>query len=636
MQRKWPGLRVCVFALCAAVVAVYLPGLAGGFLFDDYSNLLRDQDWRIKRLAWDDLWQAMTKGIASPAGRPLALLSFGLTYLGFGIDSALPYKLGNVLLHIGNGLLVFFLLQRLLPRLQVSPRWAGWLALWLAGLWLLHPLQVSTVLYVVQRMEIGAASGILLALLGYVMWRERQLAGRGAGKLAPLLAMAGILLGLGFKETALLAPGFAFVIELFVFGFRRADGQVSRGWVLLYAVGLLGAVLGYLYLVLPFFSAGSLYDIRDFGPWERLLSQPRMLMMYLGQILLPQPESYGFYYDHVQASQGLFQPSTTAWSLLGLLGLGLVMALAWRRFPLVALGIAWFLVSHVLTSNLIPLELAFEHRNYLAVLGPLLALLPLVSWAVRSLHDDARIALSLVLLLGLGVVTWTQTSTWGNSLRLAWTLENRAPQSARASYDLGRLLLADVGDDAAQPGWSLALKTFQRTAELPSASALASQGVILMQARAGRDIDLATWQRFRHLLVQRPLGPEGLSALFAVNKCRINRQCQLDDRQLLETHLTVLQRNPSNAALRTLYADFAWNVLDDQRLAISVQSEAVALSGSLDARVVLLTFLSAARDPVYRPQALALLAELEAEMLTVQMQQAVSEAEVRMEHAVEQ
>lgn len=611
MQWKWPRLRVCVLAICATVLVVYLPGLAGGFLFDDYPNLLRDSDWRIEQLGWGELWQAMSQGISSPAGRPLALLSFGLTYLLFGIEQALPYKLGNVLLHIGNGLLLFLLLQRLLPRLQISPRWAGWLALWLAGLWLLHPLQVSTVLYVVQRMEIGAASGILLALLGYVRLRERQLQGDGAGWVGPLLVVAGMTLGLGFKETALLTPGFAFVLELTVFGFRRADGGLSRGWMAMYGAGLILAVVAYLGLVAPFFAPGSLYDTRDFGPWERLLSQPRMLMMYLGQIVLPWPEGYTFYYDHVQASRGLFAPASTAWSLAGLLALLGAAAASWRRWPLLALGIGWFLVAHALTSNLVPLELAFEHRNYLALLGPLLALLPVLTWCVRRLNADARVMLALVLLLGLGALSWTQAATWGNPLRLAWTLENRAPQSARASYELGRLLLVEAGDDATLPGWSLALKTFERTQWLPTASPLASQGVILMRARAGRGIAPETWQRFRQLLVQRPLTPEGLSALFAVNKCRINQLCAFDDSQLLATHLAMLERNPGNAALRTLYADFAWNVLDDKALAIAVQREAVALTGdSVESRVALLSFLSGSALLAEQKEARDLLAEL--------------------------
>lgn len=611
MQWKWPRLRVCVLALCAAVLVVYLPGLAGGFLFDDYPNLLRDNDWRIEQLGWAELWQAMSQGISSPAGRPLALLSFGLTYLAFGIEQALPYKLGNVLLHIGNGLLIFFLLQRLLPRLQVSPRWAGWLALWLAGLWLLHPLQVSTVLYVVQRMEIGAASGILLALLGYVRLRERQLQGHGPGWQGPLLAVAGMAFGLGFKETALLTPGFAFLLELTVFGFRRADGSLSRGWMMVYGAGLILAVLAYLRLVAPFFVPGSLYDTRDFGPWERLLSQPRMLMMYLGQIVLPRPEAYTFYYDQVQASRGLFEPASTAWSLAGLLALIGTAAASWRRWPLLALGVGWFLMAHALTSNLVPLELAFEHRNYLALLGPPLAVLPALAWCVRRLNTDARIMLALVLLLGLTTLSWTQTATWGNPLRLAWTLENRAPQSARASYELGRLLLLEAGDDDRLPGWSLALKTFERTQQLPTASPLASQGVIQMRARAGREITPDTWQRFRELLVQRPLTPEGLSALFAVNKCRINKQCAFDDSQLLATHLAVLERNPDNAALRTLYADFAWNVLDDKVLAIAVQREAVALAGdSMQSRVTLLGFLSASALQTEQEEARGLLAEL--------------------------
>lgn len=625
-------LRLGIVTLAALVVGAYLGGLGGGFLFDDYPNLLLDKDWRLEQLGWGGVWQAMAHGVASPAGRPLALLSFGLTYWAFGLEQALPYKVGNLLLHLGNGVLVLILLRRVLPRLDIAPRWSGWVALWLAALWLLHPLQVSTVLYVVQRMEIGAATGILIALLGYSVLRERQLAGRPDGWWGGLLALAGMGLGFGFKETAALAPGFAFLLELSVYRFRRGDGGLARGWMAFYLLGCAAGLVVYLRLVQPFFAPGSLYELRDFGPWERLLTQPRMLMMYLGQILWPQPENFIFYYDHVEASRGLLSPVSTSWALAGLLGLLALVALSWRRWTLVALGIGWFLMGHVLTSNLVPLELAFEHRNYLALLGPLLASVPLAGWGIKRLHVDARCTLACVPVLGLALVTWTQAATWGEPLRLAWTLENRAPESPRAGYELGRTLLVSVGDDQAAPGWSVALKTFERTQFLPSASPLASQGVIMMRARTGRPVAPTTWQRFRELLVRKSLTPEGLGALFAVNKCRVTRKCAFDDGQLLHTHLAVLERNPGNAAVRTLYADFAWSVLGDPELAIAVQREAVALSaGSVDARVSLLSFLSASPVGPDRQEALELLRQLRSAGAGVQHQDALAAAAARLD-----
>src|SRR5690606_26703166 len=100
-----------------------------------------------------------------------------------------------------------------------------------------HPIQASTVAYVVQRMEIGAATGVLLALLAYIGFRRRQLAG---AKAWPLLLLAGLAwaFGLGFKESAAIAPALALLVEGLCFGFRRRQLAGAKAWPLLLLAGL--------------------------------------------------------------------------------------------------------------------------------------------------------------------------------------------------------------------------------------------------------------------------------------------------------------------------------------------------------------------------------------------------------------
>src|SRR3546814_15829611 len=93
-----------------------------------------------------------------------------------------------------------------------------------------------------------------------------------------------------------------------------------------------------------------------------------------------------FYYDWLQPSRGLLQPWTTLPAIGVVLGL---LGLAWHlrsRWPLFALGVFLFFASHFIASNVIPLELAFEHRNHFALVGAVLAVGSLLAHAGQRLR----------------------------------------------------------------------------------------------------------------------------------------------------------------------------------------------------------------------------------------------------------
>jgi protein O-mannosyl-transferase len=563
--------------LVAATVLMFWPGMSGGYIFDDFPNLVREPAWRVTALETDQWLRAWGSGISSAAGRPLAMMSFAANHLLTGAD---PFwlKLTNVLLHALNGLLVFGVCRALFAQLPDSASRPGTRAAWFIALaWLLHPLQASTVLYVVQRMELGAATGALLGLWCYLRARALQVDHRQAWRWLVLSACA-VVFGLGFKESALLAPGFAFLAEICLLHFRSAGGRFSRVWVAAYSTGAVIALLAYAAFTLRYMGSATAYASRDFTLPERLWTQLPVLATYLRQILLPLPETMTFYYDNFPISRGLLEPVSTLLSGLVLLALILVAIFFRRRWPLVSLGIGWFFVAHFLTSNVVPLELAFEHRNYLALLGILLALVQPVHALGRRFNADARAVTAVIPVLCLAWLCWIQAATWGDPMRLAWTLENRNPSSPRASYALGQQFVLRAGSDPTSPAWSLARRQFEHAADLPGGSPLALQAVILLDAQAGHGVPDTTWDRFRATLTADALGVDAIGSLHAVSACRIQSRCRFDDSQLMRTFLAVLQRNPGHAVAHTLYANFAWNVLGDRSLAIEMQREAVRLS----------------------------------------------------------
>ena len=578
IRQKWRTREVAVAACGLALLCIiYAQGTRGGFIFDDFPNLVDDPSWRMQGLTWSEFSKVLTSGFSGFAGRPLAMLSFGLNYLFSGMDAS-SIKATNIALHLFNASLVYALANRIL---QAQPRahadLAGRLsAMIVAFLWAAHPLQASTVLYSVQRMEIGAATGVLLSLIFYCSARANQI--RYATAWPNYLASAGaILLGLGFKETAILAPAYMLLLELTVFRFR-GPLVVRR----LLQTGVLCAVLlgtiVFFTMIFPSFASSSAYATRDFTWQERVATQGPVLKMYLDQIVLPSPEKLLFYYDDFPVlSPDLTNPGfLRPWAILSLMLAGAIFF--WSRAPLVSLGIGWFFVAHAITSNIVPLELAFEHRNYLALLGPLLALSYVIARATRNLNLDARLAIAACFVALISTLLWLQVRTWDSNLGLATALASRNPDSPRASYALGSILLSQSANDPSSVSWSLAEKEFENAARSPRSSALPEQALIIMNSRGGKDSPQSVWGSLERKFQSRSITPENEGALWHLLDCSIDEACQIDDQRLLSIFGAALSKNPRSARVHSMYATFAFNVMKDRALGIEVMREAIALA----------------------------------------------------------
>ncbi|HZX79752.1 MAG TPA: hypothetical protein VFE72_02215 [Lysobacter sp.] len=563
-------------ALLALLAAVYWPGLSGGFIFDDYPNLVLDGSWRLDHLTPDAIRHVLQAGISSESGRPLAMMSFGLNYYSSG-ESLWALKATNVAMHAVAAVLAYqlaLLLARLAHR--DAPRSHRGFALACTAIWSLHPLQVSTVLYVVQRMEVGAAIGIFGAVASYLAARMRMADGRRGWPWFPL-ALAATAFGLGFKETALLVPAYTLLAELTLLRFSASTPGARR--TLVGAYGLLcgaGALLYFAWIVPQALAPGA-YASRDFSLVQRLLSQPGILIGYLGQILAPNPETYAFYYDGIPIPRGPWPSPGTLAALVALGALAATAVAVRRRNPLFAFGIGWFLLGHALTSNVIPLELAFEHRNYVPLFGIALAVCALVRPLLRMASRGTGGLLCVAACLCLSAATWTQAATWGAPLQLALTLESRAPQSARAAYSLGAALYALSGDDPTAPTWGMAQRQFERAAALSDSRILGDVGAITQLSRAGRPVPARNWQALRSKLARWPLSPEATSSLHGLLECRIQRSCRLDDAELHRVLWLAAKRNPNAGTPRVLLANFAFNALGDAPYALCLIGQAIRL-----------------------------------------------------------
>lgn len=440
-----------VFVLAAAV---YAPGLYGPFVFDDLTNILQVPGIRIADLSYDSLhtaWNA--RAFDGFIGRPLAMLSFAANYY-FGQFDVFHFKLTNLLIHLLVGMALFVLTLLLLRRLHAvhrnvpyAPQHLPWLALAIASVWLVHPLNLTSVLYVVQRMTSLSTLCMVLGLIGYCHGREQILRGNKTGFITiPVAVSAAAAVGMLFKENAVLILPLAIVIELAFYrlaAHARLAVSFRRFWFVFILLPVVIAVAVVLVQHERWFGAGA-YRFRDFTLEERVLTQGRVLWFYLRLILLPDISRMGLYHDDFAISHGLLSPWTTLPALIGI-ALLLANALIYRsRFPVLFFAVAWFLVGHSMESSVLPLEMIHEHRNYLPQYGVLFGIIYAIAAPYARLQTTLRWRVSFLALFAalLAVCTYQRSLQWESEFSLYTREVINHPQSVRAQTMLGAWLHA--------------------------------------------------------------------------------------------------------------------------------------------------------------------------------------------------
>lgn len=442
-----PLTRWLVLALLTALI--YLPGIHGPFLFDDTPNLVKPLSaWLDGLIDWREIVFGNGSGLL---GRPLAMLTFLANAAISGLDTT-SYKVANLAIHIFCGGLIYALLSRLLRRDPQLAAHASLPALLVSAIWLLHPMHVSTVLYVVQRMAQLSTLFMLLALLAYVLGRVDMERGRVRAALLYLFlgVPAATVAAMLSKENGALVPLLCAVIEL---GYFRASEstprpRLVRGFFALFLI--LPAIVASVWIALNPMRLFAAYDGRLFTLTERLLSQPRALLEYIGALLVPRGPMLGVYTDDFVISRGLMDPPSTLYAIVGLIALVAVAIGSRRVNPAFFTGVGFFLAGHTMESTIFPLEMYFEHRNYLPSVGIFLALAGLAGWVWSHLpHADQQPRIRRLLAFGmagliaaLGLATLARASVWGSWPAIAEQGARQHPQSLRAQLDYAQTLMA--------------------------------------------------------------------------------------------------------------------------------------------------------------------------------------------------
>lgn len=596
---KW-GVLLLVVAAC------YAPGLKGGYVFDDDVNILQNSSLRLHSLRWGELWSAAWSGDAGPLGRPIALITFALN-LYFGGTDPFYFKLVNLLIHLVNVLLVGALSQALCDAfsqksvptgaIRIFNIWPSWAV---AGIWGLHPLNLTGVLYVVQRMTSLSACFGFAALLIFCRYRIATIKHTISDRHPYFSLLAHVLLVVALLAMSALTKesGLLFVILLIWVEYFAFDFKYRGGPLIFHGVRVRRLISGALMLFgtaalafkLPAMLTPAAYANRDFDFKERLFTESRALFYYLEMIFFPKVSSLSLYHDDFTISRSLWNPLTTAFSLSGLALISTVVLLLRRRWPLLLFAWGWFLLSHSLESTIFPLELVHEHRNYFATFGFFF----LVSIGLERIQapDKKRLAI-IILTLYLGLlafITCNRALQWSNPVDLAANEAENRPSSPRANYELARnymVLLQNTGDDHFG---ALADEALIRATQsyLPSVLPFLARVHLAYFRGIEPDPDLlnSIISRFRDL----PYYNTNTGALNSFLECQIEKKCRLPDDQALKIFKAGLD-NPliplgQKAEVTKIIAQYYINKYGDLQRGTALILTALAMSDEAPSRIM--------------------------------------------------
>jgi len=404
-------------------------GLFGPFLLDDFGNLGNLEKYNtIAGYTWYNL---LSDAQAGGSGRPIALLSFLSTAFAWP-DNPLPFKAVNLILHIINTLLVYTLSFRICKVLGNTDRLTIIVSFATALIWATHPIQQSTVFYVIQRMTQLSALFLLLGTNYYIYHRSKyNLANIKNYFSLSVIYSSCLVLAVLSKENGLLLCLFVLLIEGFLFSKSKDQWLSWLRWGGIFS--LLPFLLFVLYIVGIWDIINTGYLWRDFDLYERVLTQFNVISSYIGFIIIPTLSDSTLFHDDFNISRTLFEWPTFA-SFLFITSLLVAAFLLRKKKPIVSFGIAWFFTGHIMESTFLPLELYFEHRNYLPSFG---IIFTLVYMATHIPENVKRISYLLIIiyLLMISWLSYINASIWGDEDKLINIWAKERIYSVRANQN---------------------------------------------------------------------------------------------------------------------------------------------------------------------------------------------------------
>ena len=475
--------RVALILIALTTAVIYSNVYHAPFVFDDISSIVENTNIR------DVANYFSLKQLLKPRG--IVNLTFALNY-EFGKLDVFGYHLVNIIIHMLNGFLVYFLALTIFRQLSKSPDPAiypesesGALpsvsagadsmnhlkALLAALIFAAHPIQTQAVTYTAQRYASMAALFYLASLLIYL--KARIIQQRGKEQAAPavqsdkkktktgppthtglkavygLYALSFFCGALAFlcKQNAATLPLTILLAEYLLIDRTWQGWKKKLPWIGGFFMLFMILVLS----VLAFFQSGPegrglledvsrlLAETQTVSRWSYLCTQFNVLVIYIRLLFMPVGQNIDYMYPFKSG----FLDGLTPLAFLFLAGIIAIGVWSLKKRPLISLSIFGFFIALAVESSIIPIQDAlFEHRLYLPMFSFALLMADL---AYQLFSNKRTVALSVMglIILSLGTATYLRNRVWQDGVTLWSDVISKNPDNPRAHNNLG-VELADV------------------------------------------------------------------------------------------------------------------------------------------------------------------------------------------------
>ena len=436
-SRKYAFTFISLFII---LLAIYSNSFYGEWHFDDYSNIVENPYIQIESFSWPEIKHSLYGLEQKRPSRPLSYLSFASNYYFHGKD-VFGYHVVNFIIHFFASVFLFLFIYNTLklPRLKNQYESIAYpIAIIATFFWAIHPVWVTSVTYIVQRMASMAGLFYIASMYFYLKARTNSKL-----KYSLILFTISLLFGLASlltKENAVMLPVSILLFDLFLIA------GINRQNVIKYAkIALLPFIIivlaGIIYV--DFSNLINDYKIRDFTMVERLLTQPRVILFYLSLLFYPISSRLTFLYD-VEVSRSLFLPWATIPSILLILFIIVFAIYIARKRPLISFCIIFYFLNHLIEGSIFNLELIYEHRNYLPAM---LLFVPFAEFIIYAIDYFSYkkiiqfiVAFGIVIILvGEGDITYNRNNIVSDDFLLWFDNVNKYPALSRPHANMGRI-----------------------------------------------------------------------------------------------------------------------------------------------------------------------------------------------------
>jgi protein O-mannosyl-transferase len=381
------------------------------------------------------------------------------------------YHLINLVLHFINCLLIYFITLRTWFYLKLinckdKENETHFAALFTAVLFLLHPIQTESVVYIMSRSEIFAGTFYLSSFLLFQVYLAKERPIRASFKFAVFFIISVLfLIGFSVKQTLITLP----LVLLLYFLFGQASQSTSIRWLnknkwklgLIILVGT--TLLFHKLLTDELFLIGPSKAGEHIGRLNYMLTQPSVIFYYYLKILLF-PINLNIDPDIVLVTKWWSWKFITA--LIGVAGL-IYFSFRAKEKRLLLFFISWFLIVLSPSSSIITLnDLAAEHRTYLASYS-IYAVVAFFVYKITHLTFESypkkcrntMLVMSIFIFVTFSTLTIKRNQIWASELTLWSDTLKKSPQKIRPVINIAQAY-TKIGD------FDLAIEYYEKALDL--------------------------------------------------------------------------------------------------------------------------------------------------------------------------